>query len=158
MRLQTKIGQRFAVHKACSGGSSPLQTSYSPGHVPPVLRGGSLLFGMAITSQHLSNKQFVDKEKCHQGNISAAFKTGVGYFLFAFLDMIWQLQAKRRAGMMWPAPPWEERSQSRRQAVLSVSPCSWHTGGNNPALTGQQITGIIQAFSVSTLVHAKKNK
>lgn len=42
--------------------------------------------------------------------------------------------------------------------MLSVSPCSQSTGGNNPALIGQQIIEIKQAFSVSTLVHAKKNK
>jgi len=39
-----------------------------------------------------------------------------------------------------------------------MSPRSQRTGGNNPALIGQQITGIKQAFSVSTLAHAKKNK
>lgn len=41
--------------------------------------------------------------------------------------------------------------------MLSVSPCSQSTGGNNPELIGQQIIEIKQAFSVSTLVHAKKN-
>lgn len=42
--------------------------------------------------------------------------------------------------------------------MLSVSPCSQSTGGNNPALIGQQIIEIKQAFSVSTLVRAKKNQ
>lgn len=40
--------------------------------------------------------------------------------------------------------------------MLSVSPCSQSTGGNNPALIGQQIIEIKQAFSASTVVCAKK--
>lgn len=42
--------------------------------------------------------------------------------------------------------------------MLSVSPCSQSTGGNNPALIGQQIIEIKQAFSVSTLVCAKRKQ
>lgn len=114
---------------------------------------------MAITTQHSGNKQFVDKEKCQQGNISAAFKTGYFFIIiicFSGHDLAAVSKKRRQDAACVPSPRGAQPVLQASHAPVSL--CSQCTGGNNPVLAGQQITGIRRVFSGSDLTNAKKHR
>lgn len=78
------------------------------------------------------------------------------FICFSGHDLAAASKKRRQDGACVPSPRGTQPVLQASHAPMS--PCSQCTGGNNPALAGQQITGIRRVFSGSDLANAKKHR
>lgn len=78
------------------------------------------------------------------------------FLCFSGHDLAAASKKRRQDAACVPSPQGAQPVMQASCAPMSL--CSQCTGGNNPALAGQQITGIRWVFSGSDLASAKKHR